>query len=175
MSNPKDWFRRRPALNGLGAAGVDPFNGDRVLELGHSAAAMREPPLLGDGSAHQRAERRAAVPPPRGEGTLDRGAFVVRPEIVRPRPAELPRPTGNASAFALRRAPSPPFIQRPAAEAKPPAAKPEHEAEHLPEAKMKTKPAVVPPPRDGTRAGAGDETTEHAAFTLAAPGVSWRR
>src|SRR6266851_1765087 len=42
MSNPKDWFRRRPALNGLGGPSVDPFNGDAVLDLGHSAAATRE-------------------------------------------------------------------------------------------------------------------------------------
>ena len=60
MSNPKDWFRRRPALNGLGGASVDPFNGDAVLELGAAAAAMREPLMLSE-----RAERRGSVPPPR--------------------------------------------------------------------------------------------------------------
>ena len=168
MSNPKDWFRRRPALNGLGGASVDPFNGDAVLELGHSAAAMREPPLL-----NERADRRGAVPPPRHDAALDRGAFVVRPEIVRPRPVELARPMGNASAFALRRAPMTPTITRPPAEAKPTAAKPEPEAKPLPEAKAKTPPGPVPSPRE-TRAGGGDHP-EHAAFTLAAPGVSWKR
>ena len=167
MSNPKDWFRRRPALNGLGGASVDPFNGDAVLELGPSAA-MREPPLLSE-----RADRRSAVPPPRRDAALDRGAFAVRPEIVRPRPVELARPAGNASAFALRRAPTTPTITRAPTEAKPPAAKPEPEAKPLPEAKTKTSPGAVPPPREAPRGG-GDNP-EHAAFTLAAPGVSWKR
>jgi Cdc6-like AAA superfamily ATPase len=176
MSNPKDWFRRRPALNGFGAASVDPFNGDAVLDLGHSAAVMREPPLLGDAAGHQLAERRGSVPPPRSEPRreVDRDAFSVRPEIVRPRPAETSRPLGNASAFALRRAPTTPVIVPPQAEAKPPAAKPEPEAKPLPEAKTKTPPGAVPPPRDTARAAGGDNP-EHAAFTLAAPGVSWKR
>jgi Cdc6-like AAA superfamily ATPase len=172
MSNPKDWFRRRPVLNGLGGASVDPFNGDAVLELGHSAAAMREPPMLSE-----RADRRSTVPPPRRDA-LDRGAFAVRPEIVRPRPVEMARPTGNASAFALRRAPTTPTITRPSAEAKPTTAKPEPEAtplpKPLPEAKTKTSPGAVPPPREAPRAVGGDNP-EHAAFTLAAPGVSWKR
>src|SRR5689334_8199575 len=167
MSNPKDWFRRRPALNGVGGASVDPFNGDAVLELGHSAA-IREPLILSE-----RAERRATVPP-RHDTALDRGAFAVRPEIVRPRPVELARPAGNASAFALRRAPTTPTITRPPPEAKPAAAKPETEAKPLPEAKAKTPPGPVPPPREASRAGGGDNP-EHAAFTLAAPGVSWKR
>src|SRR5689334_10328513 len=165
MSNPKDWFRRRPALNGLGGTSVDPFNGDGVLELGHSAA-MREPLML--------SERRGTVPPPRRDAALDRGAFAVRPEVVRPRPVELARPAGNASAFALRRVPITPTITRPPAEAKPAAAKPEPEAKPLPEAKAKTSPGPVPPPREMPRAGGGDNP-EHAAFTLAAPGVSWKR
>ncbi|HEX7970419.1 MAG TPA: AAA family ATPase, partial [Stellaceae bacterium] len=173
MSNPKDWFRRRPILNGLGGPSVDPVNGDAVLELGHSAAAMREPPML-----NERADRRSMVPPPRRDAALDRGAFAVRPEIVRPRPVEMARPTGNASAFALRRAPTTPTITRAPAEAKPPAAKPEPEAtplpKSLPEAKSKTSTGAVPAPRETSRAGSGDRP-EHAAFTLAAPGVSWKR
>ncbi len=177
MSNPKDWFRRRPALNGLGGAGVDPFNGDAVLDLGHSAAAMREPPPLNDAAGYQFAERRGSVPPPRSaaprpDGALDRGAFAVRPEIVRPRPAEMPRPAGNASAFALRRVATAPIIMRQQTEAKPPVAKPEPEAKPLPEAK--SQPLAVPPPRETARAG-GADNPEHAAFTLAAPGVSWKR
>ncbi|HEX6842710.1 MAG TPA: AAA family ATPase, partial [Stellaceae bacterium] len=169
MSNPKDWFRRRPALNGLGGASVDPFNGDAVLELG-PAAAMREPLMLSE-----RAERRGTAPTPRRDAALDRDAFAVRPEIVRPRPVELARPAGNASAFALRRAPTTPTITRPPAEAKPAAAsKPEPEAKPLPEAKIKTQPGPVPPPREMPRAVGGDNP-EHAAFTLAAPGVSWKR
>ena len=162
MSNPKDWFRRRPALNGLGGASVDPFNGDGVLELGHSAA-MREPLMLSE-----RAERRGTVPPPRRDAALDRGAFAVRPEVVRPRPVELARPAGNASAFALRRVPITPTITRPPAEAKAAAAKPEPEAKPLPEAKAKTSPGPVPPPREMPRAGGGDNP-EHAAFTLRRP------
>jgi Cdc6-like AAA superfamily ATPase len=170
MSNPKDWFRRRPALNGLGGASVDPFNGDAVLDLGHSAAAMREPLILSE-----RAERPGAVPPPRRDTALDRGAFVVRPETVRPRPLELARPAGNASAFALRRVPTTPTITRPPPEAKPATAKPEPEAKPLQEAKAKTPPGPVPPPpREAPRAVGGDNP-EHAAFTLAAPGVSWKR
>jgi Cdc6-like AAA superfamily ATPase len=177
MSNPKDWFRRRPALNGAGGPSVDPFSGDAVLDLGHSAAAMREPPL-GDATGHRPAERRGAVPPPppspppRREGpALDRGAFTVRPEIVRPRSAEIPRPVGNgASAFALRRAPTAPITLRPQAEAK---SQPEPEAKPLPEAKPQ--PVAVPPPRETTRAAIVADNSEHAAFTLAAPGVSWKR
>jgi Cdc6-like AAA superfamily ATPase len=175
MSNPKDWFRRRPALNGIGVSSVDPFNGDTVLDLGHGAAIMREPPSLSDAMGYQLAERRGSVPPPgapRRDGSVDRSAFAVRPDIVRPRPGETPRPTGNASAFALRRAPTAPVITRTPIEAKPPA-KPEPEAEPLPEAK--TKSAAVPPPRDKARAAPGADTPDHAAFTLAAPGVSWKR
>jgi Cdc6-like AAA superfamily ATPase len=168
MSNPKDWFRRRPTLNGLASAGVDPFNGDAVLDLGHSAAMMREPPVLSDAAGQQFAERRGSVPPPRRE--LDRGAFAVRPEIVRPRPAEIPRPAGSgASAFALRRPPTAPVIVRPQPESTMPAAKPEPEASPLPQAK--TQPVAVPPPRPIN----GAESPENAAFTLAAPGVSWKR
>ncbi|HJT07833.1 MAG TPA: ATP-binding protein, partial [Stellaceae bacterium] len=44
----------------------------------------------------------------------------------------------------------------------------------LPEAKAKTSPGPIPPPREMPRAGGGDNP-EHAAFTLAAPGVSWKR
>jgi len=180
MSNPKDWFRRRPSLNGLGGPSVDPFNGDGVLDLGHSAAAMREPPLLSDATGHRLAERRGTVPPPprpappnRDGATLDRGAFAMRPEIVRPRLAET-RPAGNgASAFALRHAPTAPVIVRPQAEVKPPAVKPEPEATPLPEAKPQ--PGAVPPPRETARAAIGADNPEHAAFTLAAPGVSWKR
>src|SRR5229473_41829 len=177
MSNPKDWFRRRPALNGLGGPSVDPFNGDAVLDLGHSAAAMREPPLLSDAAGHRLADRRGAVPPPppsapprRDGAALDRGAFALRPEIVRPRAAETPHPMGSgASAFALRRAP----VIVPQAEAKPPAAQPEPEAKPLPEAKPQ--PGAVPPPREAAPAAIGADNPEHAAFTLAAPGVSWKR
>src|SRR5216684_3601293 len=180
MSNPKDWFRRRPALNGLGGPSVDPFNGDAVFDLGHSAAAMREPPLLSDAAGHRLADRRGAVPPPpppapprRDGAALDRGAFALRPEIVRPRSAETPHPMGSgASAFALRRAPTVPVIV-PQAEAKPPAAQPEPEAKPLPEAKPQ--PGAVPPPREAAPAAIGADNPEHAAFTLAAPGVSWKR
>jgi len=180
MSNPKDWFRRRPALNVAGGPNADPFNGDAVLDLGHSAAAMREPPLLSDATGHRLAERRGSVPPPprsappRREGaTLDRGAFAARPEVVRPRSAEMPHPVGNGAAFALRRAPTAPAIMRPQAAAKPPAAQPEPEAKPLPEAKPQ--PGAVPPPREIARAAIGTDDQEHAAFTLAAPGVSWKR
>jgi Cdc6-like AAA superfamily ATPase len=131
---------------------------------------MREPLILSE-----RAERRGAVPPPRRDAALDRGAFVVRPETVRPRPLELARPAGNASAFALRRVPTTPTITRPPPEAKPATAKPEPEAKPLQEAKAKTPPGPVPPPpREAPRAVGGDNP-EHAAFTLAAPGVSWKR
>src|SRR5258708_32609844 len=99
MSNPKDWFRRRPALNVAGGPSVDPFNGDAVLDLGHSAAAMREPPLLSDAAGHRLADRRGAVAPPpppappRRDGAAPhRGAFALPPAIGRPPAAETPPP-----------------------------------------------------------------------------------
>src|SRR5258708_14318022 len=138
MSNPKGWFRRRPGWTVEGGPNADPFNGDAVLDLGHSAAAMREPPLLSDATGHRLAERRGSVPPPRSapprrEGaTLDRGAFAARPEVVRPRSAEMPHPVGNGAAFALRRAPTAPAIIRPQPPAKPPPPQPQPAAKPLP-------------------------------------------
>ncbi len=168
MANPKDWFRRRPSgLDALTTPSADPFNGDAVLDLGQDATVLSDPPPL--------SEKRGPVPPPapRREGIpLDRSAFAVRPELVRPRPGDVQRPSGNnapTAPCALRRSVPPlpepkPFgrttlhseAAKPSLEAKPAAAEPQRDTSSMPQA-------------------GGGEPPEHAAFTLAAPGVSWKR
>src|SRR5579883_1722338 len=184
MPNPKDWFRRRRSLplDSTTPASADPFSGDGILDLGIGASMLHDPPAE-ERKPHNLAERRGSVPPPAYGGpprreatTLDRSAFTIRPEIVRtlpPRPATAGTATaalGTTSAVALRRA-----AVAPAATAKPMP----HLVESPPPPKAaQPAPAPEPPPRPAPRpaaAPAAEATEERSAFTLAAPGVSWKR
>jgi Cdc6-like AAA superfamily ATPase len=177
MPHPKDWFRRRrtetPA-NKTERDG-DPFMGDGILDLGRSAALLREA-----GAAEHKPnivpERPGPVPPPRTlqprrEGTvLDRSAFAVRPEVVRgetPRRFEL-RPALHAATAAIMSAPaaSPFALRRGSAVQLAAAPRPVEAPAPLPERESKSASGVAEPPAAGA---------EQATFHLAAPGVSWRR
>ena len=145
-------------------------------------------------------ERRGPVPPPRAplpprEGvTLDRSAFAIRPEIVRsPEPLRRlePRPVTQAGTPSTLSSPSSPapFAMRRgvvqlAAAPQPvvdngldiPEPRPAQRPEPRP---APPEPATAPPPAEAEvkplPATPADGEIEQAAFTLAAPGVSWRR
>ncbi|MGO8918424.1 MAG: AAA family ATPase [Stellaceae bacterium] len=191
MSNPKDWFRRRrPSSPDDAAAGdAGPSGGEGILDLGRGAMLLREAPAAIEGKPPSLMERRGPIPPPpRREGvTLDRSAFAVRPEIIRrgepPRRFE-PRPAAvsatSTSPVALRRgatmqlaaAPRPVEVEISPPVPQPPV--PQPEPRPAPEASPASPAAPVsakPPPA----APAGSGESEEAAFSLAAPGVSWRR
>src|SRR5579883_2189051 len=190
MPNPKDWFRRRRSLplDSAEPASADPFSGDGILDLGIGASMLHDPPAE-ERKPRALAERRGSVPPPayaspprREATTLDRSAFTIRPEIVRtlpPRPAAAAGAAtaalGTTSAVALRRAamapvgapkPMPHLVEPPppAPETRPPIEAP--------------RPSGATPPRSPPapeRAAHGPAAEERPAFTLAAPGVSWKR
>ena len=155
MAHPKDWFRRRlvqpnehPAATA--AAVDDPFAGDGVLDLGQTAALpARELPKASERRLHGFIERRGPVPPPR------------RP-MVKPHGITIDR-----SAFAVR----PEIVRTPTA-----APRPEPPAAVSPT--PFTVQAVSPAPRpEVLKAAAAAErpANEQARFTLATPGVAWRR
>ncbi len=158
MAHPKDWFRRRLAQPNdrpaaAAAAVDDPFAGDGVLDLGHAAAGpARELPKAGERRLHGFIERRGPIPPPRRPTlkphgiTIDRSAFAVRPEIVRTAPAATPRPEPPAAGFHKPM----PFTVKPVS----PEPRPE-------------------PPK--AAAAVATAANEQARFTLAAPGIAWRR
>jgi Cdc6-like AAA superfamily ATPase len=184
MPNPKDWFRRRrvPAPEGQGERDADPFSGDGVLDLGRAATLLRETATAGDSRPAILVERHTPVPPPphpplprREAAMLERSAFAVRPEIVRNieprrfegRAARAPAPATAASPFALRRgAVHLATARRPFAAEAPSTAKPAP----VPKPESEPAPAAARP----GRAASGGEI-EQASFTLAAPGLAWRR
>ena len=185
MPNPKDWFRRRriPTAEVEEDADADPFTTEGVLDLGRAATLLREAEPLSEPRASLAAERRGPVPPPatpilhRDRAVLERSAFAVRPEILRP--VEPPRrvefgaaPRGatpalasSASPFALRRAnvqlaSAPHPMESPLPSAEPPAPRaPEHVAHSA----------------HSSPSASAERDIDQAAFTLAAPGVSWKR
>ncbi|HUC66437.1 MAG TPA: ATP-binding protein [Stellaceae bacterium] len=190
MPNPKDWFRRRraPSADDLAERDVDPFSSDGILDLGRAATLLREAEPPAEHKPPIMVEKRGPVPPPphtpmpRREGmTLDRSAFAVRPEIVRSvepqrrfdaRAAAQGAMSVLPSPFALRRgatqlAPAP----RPVAE--PPEAKPVPPPRPVAETKVESDPPA-PQSAPAPTASAGSDP-EQAAFTLAAPGISWKR
>lgn len=182
MPNPKDWFRRRrPTLpSGPAPENADPFIGDAILDLGRGATMLQQTPAISEARASHSMERRGSVPPPRAQAprregaVLDRSAFAVRPEIVRnggsaPRRLEETRPSlhGLTSAHAASSAPSP-FVLRRGSAAPLGAASPAEPAPRPP--RLEPKPAAT----RGTESG-GNEMSETAAFTLAAPGTAWMR
>ncbi len=193
MSNPKDWFRRRrtPSTDEPAEIDIDPFRGEEAP--GRGATLLREPALaMGGNPPPDLPARPGPVPPPlsplpRRDGvTLDRSAFAVRPEIVRsarspepPRRLE-PRPMAQggavalASPFAVRRsgaqlaaAPRPVEAEL-SAQSQP---QPNPAPEMAPASETKPFPAA---PSDGDGA-LSDGDIEEAGFSLAAPGVSWKR
>lgn len=187
MSNPRDWFRRRRILphDGTFPLTDDPFAEDGILDLGQGAMMLHQAaaPEIGERAAG--GERGIAAPSPfrsakqRREGrVIERSAFAIRPEIVRP-PAlrtESLRPeivqahrsptSGNSelgeaalASFTAHRGGTSRSdgIPRPEPNTVSAAARPP--LEHAP-----------PQPR-----AAGEGTDENAAFTVAAPGASWMR
>ena len=183
MPNPRDWFRRRrtAAPEGTAEPEGDPFAGESILDLGRGGTRLREADSLAEERTHEPMERLGTVPPPprpprlRRDGVmLDRSAFAVRPELVRS--GDAPRPSAHAGAPALMSAPAAsPFALRrgatvqlaaaprpveasPPSPAPPPDARRESDARPVPAAKPRT-------------ASEG----EQASFTLAAPGVFWKR
>jgi Cdc6-like AAA superfamily ATPase len=188
MSNPKDWFRRRrtPSSDASAEHEHDPAPFLDEDDAGRGGALMREPALAAEAAPlADRPPPRGPVPPPpsplprRAGVTLDRAAFTVRPEIIRsgepPRRLE-PRAIGPGGAvavaapFALRRSP----VQL-AAAARPAELAP---APARPDPVPEPKPIPEPPPRAEAKpaaAASADEAIEDAGFSLAAPGVSWKR
>jgi Cdc6-like AAA superfamily ATPase len=156
MAHPKDWFRRRLAQPNdrpaaTAAAVDDPFAGDGVLDLGQTAAlAARELPKAGERRLHGFIERRGPIPPPR------------RP-MLKPHGITIDR-----SAFAVR-----PEIVRTAPAAAP---RPQSPAPVTP-TPFTVQPVSPTPRREVSKAAAAAEAAanEQARFTLAAPGIAWRR
>jgi nucleoside-triphosphatase THEP1 len=171
MPNPRDWFRRRPAV---APEGLRPqASGEAVLDLGQNGARLRDPPPLHERKPLPLAERRGPVPPPRAplqrrDGVaLDRSAFAIRPELVHARPAEA-NSGASLAAFAVRRGA--------AAAAVPRALAVEAQPAPVPEAKPRVEPRPLPAEAKPQRSdGAAGESAGDAQFALGAPGSSWKR
>ena len=168
MPNPREWFRRRrsAALGSAAEESDDPFSGDGILDLGRGAMLIHETTPPAEPKRPEIGERRDHVPPPppraavaRREGRmLDRSAFTIMPEIVRSGDAPRAGATVAPAHFSVHRG------QRPHIAAAPRPA--------TAEAKL------VPParePADAARPAAPAPESEQAAFTIAAPGVAWKR
>ena len=184
MSNPKDWFRRRriAEFDGRAVQDSDPFSGDGVLDLGRGAVLLREAEPARDASPPL-PEKRGPVPPPpfapmlRGERSrLEHGAFAVRPEIVRNGEAARrfdAKAAARGAVSAVASAASPFVLRRAAMMQVAPPPRP------APAPPVETKRGPPPPEKPASAAaeplGGEPGEAEQAAFTLAAPGVSWKR
>jgi Cdc6-like AAA superfamily ATPase len=115
MSNPKDWFRRRPhdAARLIGE-GDDPFAKDAVLELGRSASVIPlgrvEPLAFAADKPRMAGDDRVTIPPPPRRATglrsariIESRAFAVRPEIAKAAVTREPAPVAAPAQLAEER------------------------------------------------------------------------